>query len=134
MNAKLHYTFDYDFWIRMAQRFELRKIDALMATSRLHRANKTLGEQRPTVDETIGLLLGRFGYVPLGWVCRYSSLLLREKKELFPPGMLPSIASICLSLPLGMVINHHDPKRYIGEWRSLLVNNRFTRPRNATGA
>jgi glycosyltransferase involved in cell wall biosynthesis len=32
MDPKLHYSFDYDFWIRMARRFEISKIDAVLVT------------------------------------------------------------------------------------------------------
>jgi glycosyltransferase involved in cell wall biosynthesis len=128
MDPKLHYTFDYDLWIRMAQRFELRKIDFLLATSRLHKANKTLGQPRPAVEETIALLERHFGYVPLQWICRYCSLLLREK-EIYPPRKgLPSIASLSLCLPVGMLMNRRHILRYLTEWSRLLIHNRFTDP------
>ena len=127
MDPKLHYTFDYDLWIRMARRFEIRKIDALLATSRMHAANKTLGHPRENVEETIGLLRRHFGYVPLQWVWRYSSLLLREKNASPFHNVSPSVASYCFSLAVGMLMNRRHPMRYIGEWSRLLINNRFTR-------
>ena len=127
MDPKLHYTFDYDLWIRMARQFEIRKIDALLATSRMHAANKTLGHPQANVGETIGLLRHHFGYVPLQWVCRYSSLLLREKQASPFQNFSPSIASYCCSLPVGMLINSRHPMRYLGEWSRLLIDNRFTR-------
>jgi len=127
MDPKLQYTFDYDLWVRMARRFELRKIDALLATSRFHRANKTLGHPQPTVEETIGLLRRHFGYVPLPWVCRYSGMLLREKDMRPRQDVLPSLASYCLCLPVGILMNRRHPLRYMREWGHLLLDNRFTR-------
>ena len=127
MDPKLHYTFDYDLWIRMTQLFELRNINGLLATARSHAANKTLGHPRSTVEETISLLRSHFGYVPLQWICRYSSMLLSEKDASPYEDVLPSVASYCLCLPVGMLMNRHHPMRYLGEWGHLLIDNRFTR-------
>jgi len=127
MDPKLYYTFDYDLWIRMARRFEMLKIDSLLATSRLHAASKTVGRAGPMLQESIKLLENHFGYVPLQWICRYSSLVLKEKDVSPYQGVQPSVASYCLSLPIGMWTNRAHRIRYLCEWSRLLFDNRFTR-------
>ena len=127
MDPKLHYSFDYDLWIRMARRFEISKIDAVLATSRMHKANKTLGHPRENLEETISLLRRHFGYVPLQWVCRYASLLVGEKNASPFQNLSPSVAAYCAALPVGMLMNRRHPMRFIGEWRRLLIDHRFVR-------
>ncbi len=104
----------------------MRKIDALMATSRLHAANKTLGQPRPNVAETISLLRRQFEYVPLAWVRRYTSFILHERNVSPLPNASPSVASYGFSLPVGLLMNRRHPMRYLGEWLPLLIDNRFT--------
>jgi hypothetical protein len=124
MDPKLHYTFDYDLWIRMARQFELRKIDKLLAASRLHPASKTVGSPKPMVDENIGLLRRHFGYVPLAWVCRYISMRIGEKIAIPPPTTL-SLRAYCVSLPAGLAMNPRYPLRYLREWMGVWLHNRF---------
>ena len=134
VNAKLHYAFDYDLWIRIAQRHEMRKINRLLATSRLHRTNKTLGERGRALKETMLLLKDRYGYVPLSWIVAYCSHLLGEKFELVPQ-ISPSQASCGLSLPVGLFMNRQHPVQYLKDWQSLYLgalNQRLLRRRLRT--
>jgi len=127
MNAKLQFCFDYDLWIRMSWRFKLRKIDGLLATSRLHATNKTLGSPRSNTREVIGMLARRFGYVPPFWICLYTAGLLGEENVSPVDYVRPSVASYCLALPVGLAVNRRHPMRYFRAWRHWLIHNRFTR-------
>lgn len=41
LRTDLHYAMDYEFWLRVASRFSVRVIDAVLAAYRLHDASKT---------------------------------------------------------------------------------------------
>lgn len=41
LDTSLHYTLDYDYWLRSAQQFELRYIPVCLAAERLHSSAKT---------------------------------------------------------------------------------------------
>ena len=47
----LHYTMDYDFWLKMSGHVEFLYLDACLATYRLHGASKTLEGWRPFLLE-----------------------------------------------------------------------------------
>jgi glycosyltransferase involved in cell wall biosynthesis len=64
MDTNLQYAYDYDLWIRISRLFQMRKIDGVLATSRMHQENKTMGQRRRVLRETLRLLESQYGYVP----------------------------------------------------------------------
>jgi glycosyltransferase involved in cell wall biosynthesis len=50
-DAALHYTMDYDFWLKMSQHVPFLYLDAYLAAYRLHGASKTLEGWRPFLLE-----------------------------------------------------------------------------------
>src|SRR5258708_4012102 len=64
MDPKLQYAFDYDLWIRLSRFYPIRKVDCVLATSRMHKENKTVGQRQPVPKETLQMLRCHYGYVP----------------------------------------------------------------------
>jgi glycosyltransferase involved in cell wall biosynthesis len=122
MDPALHYAFDWDLWIRIAQRYEMLKIDQCLATSRLHRSSKSLGRAEPALAEAVALLQRRCGYVPVPWVYRLSRAIVGEKTE-FALFERRSLQSYLVSLPLGLKHNRRRPLRYAIEWGRVGLNN-----------
>ena len=100
LDARLHYTFDYDFWIRMSKYYRLHRIGEFLATSRMHSSNKTLGERGKVLKETASLLQAHFSYVPFSWVYAYACYLVDKRDQFFEP-LVPSIPKYVLSLLMG---------------------------------
>ena len=77
LDVNLHYAMDYDLWIRMAKlhskkRHPMKKIDAFLATSRLHPSSKTVGQMGPSLLATIQYTAKRhYGYVRFNWIDGY---------------------------------------------------------------
>src|SRR5580658_4858183 len=43
LDPNFNLAFDYDLWLRMTRTFSMHRVDATLAASRMHHANKTLG-------------------------------------------------------------------------------------------
>ncbi len=115
MNERLDVALDYDFWIRLAQGGRFRKIDAVVAGSRMHRANKTLARRGEVYREVFGVLRRHYGYVPYTWVLAYASWLLHRNDQFFEPATA-SRGAAALSLPLGLGLNPRRPGHYFHDW------------------
>jgi len=119
MNPNLHFGFDYDLWIRIARLSSIRKIDAVLATSRMHLSNKTLGRRRDGLRETLLILKKHFGYVPFEPVLAYASHLVDKRDQFFEP-LQPSPWNYLLSLPVGLRYNLGQPVRFLKEWAGVM--------------
>jgi glycosyltransferase involved in cell wall biosynthesis len=119
MNPELQCAYDYDLWIRMARLYPMRKIDAFLASSRMHRKNKTIGRRKQVLRENLALLKRHYGYVPFGPIHAYSSYLM-DKKDQFFEASQPSIAKYILTLFVGLRYNHRRPFRFAREWASVM--------------
>lgn len=119
LDRGLHYSFDYDLWIRLSEKCSLAAMPEAIALSRMHRANKTLGGRREVFRETIALLRRHYGYVPVNWVYGYLSFLRDGRDQYFEP-LRHSPAVYLASLPVGVVYNWRHPWRYLREWSSRL--------------
>ena len=119
VDPKLNLTFDYDLWIRIARLQPMVKIDRFLATSRMHSGNKTVGQRRAVLRETMSLLASHYGYVPYKWVCAYACHLIDQKDQFFEPTEI-SIPRYALTLVLGLWHNPLHPVRFVREWSQLL--------------
>jgi glycosyltransferase involved in cell wall biosynthesis len=119
MDPKLQYAYDYDLWIRMARLYPLRKIDGVLATSRMHHDNKTVGQRRAVLRETLKLLESHYGYVPFRPVHAYASYLLDGRDQFFEP-LRPSILKYAVSLLIGLRYNPGRPFRFMREWATVM--------------
>jgi hypothetical protein len=119
MDPRLEYAYDYDLWIRIARLYPLRKVDAVLATSRMHEGNKTVGQRRAVLRETLKLLESHYGYVPFRPVHAYASYLVDGRDQFFEP-LRPSILKYALSLPVGLRYNPGRPFRFTREWAGVM--------------
>lgn len=115
MDAQLDYAMDYDFWIRLARRGRFVKIDDVVAGSRMHRDNKTLGRRGAAHREIVRLLRRHYGYVPYAWAYAYASWLLDKKDQFFEAPRFTR-AAVLFSLGLGLALNVRHPFQYFGDW------------------
>jgi len=117
LDPQLHYALDYDLWIRLSRSSRFVKIDRLLAHSRMHASNKTLGFRREAYEETMDVLRRRFGYVPYEWVYGYTSFLLDRKDQYFETSHRTRF-KVLLSLLLGVLRNPLHPLRFVRDWVS----------------
>jgi glycosyltransferase involved in cell wall biosynthesis len=116
MNARLHFALDYDLWIRIAQISPMRKIDDYLATSRLHRNNKTLGQRGKIYREIMEVARTHYGYVPLDWILGYASYLAEPRQDANFESSRPSLVKSALSIVLGTYYNRRSLRPYFKEW------------------
>lgn len=119
LNPALRASFDYDLWIRLTKRYPFVHIPDYLATSRMHRENKTLGQRGTVFTESMSLLAQHYGYVPVKWIFGYLSFLRDHRDQFFEP-LRPSMATYLRALPVGMRYNYSHPLRYGAEWLSPL--------------
>ncbi len=115
LNPSFELTFDYEFWIRFAQRYALKRIDAALAQSRMHRGNKSLGRREEVFRETFAVLRKHYGYVPFRWIYAYLCFRADHRDQFFEP-LEPSIMAYMRSLPVGLWMNRPKAIRYLAEW------------------
>jgi hypothetical protein len=119
MDPNLHYTFDYELWMRIARTHTMRPIDEFLSCSRMHRNSKTVGQRGPVLRETLGVLRRHYGYVPFRWIHSHSSYLLDKRDQFFEP-MQPTIPNYVLSLFTGLLHNWRHPVRFTAEWAAVM--------------
>src|SRR5579864_2651865 len=119
MDPNLQYAYDYDLWIRIARLYPLRKIDAVLAASRMHKENKTVGQRRKVLRETLRVLQSHYGYVPFQPVHAYASYLVDRRDQFFEP-LRPSVFKYVLSLLVGLRYNPGRPLRFTREWAAVM--------------
>lgn len=129
--SRLHTAFDYDLWLRLARQHQLFRIDALLASSRMHVNNKTLSHRGTVFREAIACVQRHQGYVPFQWIHGYCSYLIDARDQFFEP-LRPSFTKFAFSLILGTVCNWRHPYRYWREWCSIMSPDAFVRRWNAT--
>jgi glycosyltransferase involved in cell wall biosynthesis len=56
LNDKLHYTMDYEFWLRISQHFTFNYIPYTLSKYRLHQNSKTVTHSEKSVLETLAIL------------------------------------------------------------------------------
>jgi glycosyltransferase involved in cell wall biosynthesis len=126
--ADLQFAFDYDLWVRLSRVCRFQSIPDILAMSRMHQKNKSLGSRRQVFEENIDLLRRHYRYVPLNWVYGYLTYLRDGQDQFFEP-MRDSVLTYVASLPAGMKYNYHHPWRYLREWGSRLTGANFRRIR-----
>ena len=126
LDAALQYSFDYDLWIRAAEICRFERLARVFATSRMHRANRTLGQRRRIFLESMAVLRRHYGYVPFRWVHGYCSYLLDSRDQFYEP-LHPTFLKYLFSLPVGCWHNRGGLGRYWKEWRSVARGGALTR-------
>lgn len=126
LDPTLHYTFDYEFWMRLARGYEMRRIPVLLAASRMHRSNKSLSSRCDVFQETLRILQLHYGYVPFSWLHSYACFRMDGRDQFFEP-LQPSVPKYLLSLALGLKWNAGHRIRYIREWAGVMTWGGFRR-------
>jgi glycosyltransferase involved in cell wall biosynthesis len=111
VNPRLSFALDYDLWIRASSRCSFIKIDTVLAASRMHPSNKTLGQRRHSFREALLVLRSHYGYVPLDMVYGFCDALL-SGRDLFLQKTNPSRLASLLSIPVGLYYNRSHPFRF----------------------
>jgi glycosyltransferase involved in cell wall biosynthesis len=117
LDPGLHSAFDYDLWIRLSDRHPFAAVPELLAGSRMHKGNKTLGQRRLMFQEGMATLRQHYGYVPVNWIYGYLSYLKDGRDQFFEP-MRYSIPVYLASLMAGAYYNPGSLGRYWRDWRS----------------
>lgn len=130
-NTEYQVAFDYELWLRIAQSHQLVKIDALLANSRMHRANKTLSQRSLGFEEARRALRKYCGYVPFRWAHSYAAFLLDQRDQFFEP-LRPSFTKFVFSLIVGTLWNWSSPVRFWREWSRVMSLGAFIRRWNDT--
>ncbi len=119
LDPGLQLAFDYDFWLRLARTHRLRRIPDTLAESRMHRANKTLGQRKAVFRETFKVLKRNCRYVPFPWIYSYLCYRADARDQFFEP-LQPSILRYAESLPAGLWLNPGAMGAYVKEWSSVI--------------
>lgn len=85
LDGSLHFTMDYDYWIRVGKRFKVAYRPGVLARSRLHGDTKTVARRADAHDEALATLRRHYGRAPLHWICAAAFHRLA-------PGLLPGLA------------------------------------------
>jgi glycosyltransferase involved in cell wall biosynthesis len=115
LDPQLQLTFDYEFWIRLARVYRLRRIRETLAYSRMHSENKSLGRKAAVFQETFRVLHRNYGYVPFSWVYACLCHQADGNDQFFEP-LQPSLLRYAESLPRGLALNRRAPWRYLADW------------------
>ena len=120
LDARLRFAFDYDLWIRLSRSHRLTAVEDLLAMSRMHSGNLTLGRRRGVLEEAIRTLRRHFGYIPVNWIYDYLSFLRDGRDQFFAP--LQSSPMVFLgSFFVGSYYNRRSLRRYWREWCSSIA-------------
>jgi GT2 family glycosyltransferase len=94
-DPELRYCMDYDLWIRISRHFHVGQVGAFLATSRLHLANKSLGEREGLLREAMEVSRKHFGSLHPRWKLVYADYRMeRIVARLWPlPAPVHSIAA-----------------------------------------
>ena len=117
LNPALQLAFDYDLWIRLSRKYPFTAISQCLAASRMHPANKSLGQKRRMYEENIQVLRRELGYVPVNWVYGYLAYLRDGRDQYFEP-LRHSGATYLAALVAGSWYNYRSLRRYWREWTS----------------
>ena len=115
LNGQLSSAYDYDLWVRLSSFATFRHIDCVLSTSRMHSANKTLGQRETALSEAMRVQKTHFGYVPFTSVYAYCSWRIKGNGPFEGPPR-PSFPPTALSFPVGIWVNRKAPFRYLRDW------------------
>ncbi|MBZ5725168.1 MAG: glycosyltransferase [Acidobacteriia bacterium] len=132
LHADLQLAFDYDLWIRLSLQHRFVAVRETLAASRMHRANKSLGQKRLMFQENIGVLRRYYRYVPVNWVYGYLSFLRDGRDQYFEP-LRHSALVYLASLAAGSYYNRRHLLRYWSEWFSHIGAAAWRRLRESGG-
>ncbi len=78
LDENLHYCLDYEYWIRIAQRFRIDYLDEYLADARLQMEAKTVAQLKNVQEETLRVIQKYYKDVPAFHITAYAYSRLRE--------------------------------------------------------
>jgi len=117
LNTALKSAYDYDLWIRMARNCRFRRIPEVLAYSRMHAGNKTIGQRGVAFREAMNLQRSHFDYVPMKAVFSYAAWR-SDGRDQFTQPFQPGVGAYFMSLTMGLSWNRRHPLRFCMEWLS----------------
>lgn len=111
-------AFDYDLWIRLARQGPFVFVPQDWARSRMHAANKTLGNREEAFREGMAVLETHFGYIPPTWF-HTRHLYRTTGRDQFFDKSPATPASWLAALPAGLARNGAARGRYLWDWLTL---------------
>lgn len=115
IDPTLQSAFDYDLWIRLARLGRMVYVPGEWAWSRMHPANKSLGQRQQAFREGELVLMRHYGYVPFSWIYSRRVNFLDGRDQFFDP-LEPSLLAFLACLPEGLATNRRHPIRYLQDW------------------
>lgn len=115
LNTALTSAYDYDLWIRLARKCRFHRIPEVLAYSRMHGGNKTIGQRGVAFREAMQLQRSYFEYVPMKAVFSYAAWRSDGRDQFHEP-IHPGVGTYFRSLPMGLSWNRRHPLRYSLEW------------------
>jgi glycosyltransferase involved in cell wall biosynthesis len=119
IDPALEYTFDYDLWLRLARRHRFVYLPRVLAQSRMHPGNKTIGARRQVLRETIDTVRASAGYAGFGHVYAYACHLMDSRDQFFEP-LKPSWLKYALAFVLGLGFNRLAPTPFLREYLAVM--------------
>ncbi|MDH3574367.1 MAG: glycosyltransferase [Desulfobacteraceae bacterium] len=118
LNPNLQYALDYDFWIRMAEKFTFEFFPEFLSTFRIHVGSKTISPRQHYANEKESLMtvIRHYNWAPVNKVYGFSYNLIKYK---FPDTLvrIKSVAviislfvSLVLYIKLNKKIDRNDIK------------------------
>lgn len=119
VDPALEFTFDYDLWLRLARRHRFAYLPRVLAQSRMHVANKTIGSRRRVLRETIDTVRASAGSVGFGHIYAYACHLVDHRDQFFEP-LRPSLPKFALALLLGLGFNRFASAPFLREYLAVM--------------
>ena len=85
LDETLHFSMDYDLWVRIAKRFPCRYISRFFSTYRLHEASKTIRDETlfQNSEEGLRVTIKHFNWAPLTRIYNSCNFFCRSHLPVF---------------------------------------------------
>lgn len=102
LDPNLHYTMDYDLWIRLGQKYPVAHLPEKLACFRAHAGAKTFAGRERLYEEATRTARKHFGYVPHPWWQGLADYRLNRGDQFFErPPTTPQARWAALALFIG---------------------------------
>jgi glycosyltransferase involved in cell wall biosynthesis len=114
LNSELHYSLDYDLWIRIAKNFIVKYADQFLSNYRLHKTSKTVAHDHALLSHKEGLdtALKHFNWAPANRVYGYCYHLIEHNLPEFMRKLKPLTIALSLSLSIMKYLQLNKRIRY----------------------